>query len=200
MLHRVFIAINLPDEIKEQLAQFQKNWPTLTCRWLKKETFHITLAFLGNRNEQELEKIYEAVKRGRENHKQFSILLNRICYGPGNMKPPRLVWAEAENSEQFLKLKKDLDKELVGKINFLPDKREAGAHITLARIKQWNWRRLEIEQRPEVNLEISLEIPVGSIEIMEAHLGRSGARYETLKSFQLNPNRDFLINSQISNY
>jgi len=43
---RIFIAINLPKQIKKQLAQFQENWPDLPARWLKKETLHITLGFL----------------------------------------------------------------------------------------------------------------------------------------------------------
>lgn len=185
MPRRVFIAVNLPENIKEELAQFQKKWPTLPCRWLKKQTFHITLAFLGNRNEKELEKIFEITKGAGERHSAFSILLNRICYGPPKMMPPRLVWAEGEKSQGLSKLKQDLDRLLAEKINFLPEKREVIPHIALARIKKWNWRRLEPEDRPDVNLEISLEIPVNSIEVMESHLKKTGAEYEILKSFGL---------------
>lgn len=180
-MKRIFIAINLPEHIKEQFTQFQKNWPTLPCRWLKKETFHITLAFLGNRNEQELEKIYEAVKETAEKNAPFSIFLNKVCYGPPRMKPPRLVWVESEKSAKFLQLKIDLNRTLgAEKINFKPDERDSAPHITIARIKKWNWQRLEPEQRPEVDLAISLEIPVNSIEVMEAHLKRTGAEYEVL--------------------
>ena len=180
MIHRIFIAINLPEDIKEKLTRFQKNWPDLPARWLKKETLHITLGFLGNRNEKELEKIFKAIKRVGDRHKPFSILLNKICYGPSTKIPPRLVWAEAEKSQEFSKLKKDLDSLLKKQINFLPDKRQSIAHITLARIKKWNWQRLDTEQRPEINLPISIEIPIKSIEIMESKLKRTGAEYEAL--------------------
>jgi len=180
MVHRIFIAINLSDEIKKQLVQFQKNWPDLPARWLKKETLHITLGFLGNRNEKEVEKIFEAIKRVGDRHKPFSILLNKICYGPGTKIPPRLVWAEAEKSESFSKLKQDLDFFLKKVINFKLEKREVTPHITLARIKKWNWKCLEPEQRPEINLPISIEIPVESIEVMESQLKRTGAEYGVL--------------------
>jgi len=115
-----------------------------------------------------------------DRHKQFSILLNKICYGPGTKIPPRLVWAEAAKSEQFSKLKQSLDELLKQEINFLPDKRQTMAHITLARIKKWDWQRIDLEQRPEVNLPISIEIPVNTIEIMQSHLKRTGAEYEIL--------------------
>ncbi len=56
MRPRVFIAINLPEDIKNELISFQKKWPNLPCRWTKKENLHITLLFLGHLNEEELLK------------------------------------------------------------------------------------------------------------------------------------------------
>lgn len=185
MIKRVFAAINLSPEIENKLVEFQKNWPTLPCRWLKKETFHLTLAFLGNRNEQELEKIFKAVKQTTEKNAAFSIFLNKVCYGPEKKIPPRLIQVQGEKSAAFYQLKQDLSEFLAKTINFVPEKRESVPHITIARIKKWDWRQIEPEQRPEINLEISLEIPVKSIEIMEAHLKPTGAEYEALKSFCL---------------
>jgi len=185
MLRRVFVAINLPEEIKDELSQFQRKWPSLPCRWLDKESFHLTLAFLGNRGDEELKKIFEAVKKTTKEKKPFSLSLNRISYGPPKMKPPRLVWAQGESSEQLLRLKKDLDRELLQAINFSAEKRKFSLHITLARIKKWNWQRINPEERPEVNLPISLEIPVNSIEVMESQLKRRGAEYIVLETCSL---------------
>lgn len=185
MIKRIFIAINLSEQIKKELNSFQTKWPDLPCRWLKQESFHITLGFLGNRNEKELEKIFGTVKEIGEQHNTFSILLNKVCYGPKKIMPPRLVWAEAEKSQEFLRLKKDLDNLLITKINFLPEKRESAPHIALARIKKWDWQRLELEQRPNVNLDINIEIPIFSIDIMESFLKRTGAEYKILLSAPL---------------
>lgn len=183
MLRRIFIAINLSENIKQELAQFQKKWPALPCRWLEKQTLHITLAFLGHLNEERLSHVFEIIEKKAEQNKPFSITLNRICYGPGKKIPPRLIWAQAENSKEFFKLQKDLEKELYNlKIH---SKSKPQAHITLARIKKWNWQRIEPEERPEVNLPISIEIPVHSIELMESHLKRTGAEYKVLKSVPL---------------
>jgi len=185
MRHRIFIAINLSEKMKQRLAQFQKKWPTLPCRWVSKENLHLTLAFLGYLNDEQLNVVFEIAKEVAERNKPFKISLDKICYGPPKTMPPRLVWAEGESFRELSKLKEDLDKLLAEKINFSPEKREFTPHITLGRIKRWNWRRFEPEERPDVNLEVSLEIPVNSIEVMESHLKRTGAEYTILESFEL---------------
>lgn len=185
MLHRIFIAINLPEEIKEGLSQLSKNWPTIPCRWLKKETFHLTLAFLGNRSNQELEKVFEAIRQNTEERPSFSFSLNKVSYGPPKIKPPRLVWVEGPANSQLSQLKKNLDQALKQDLGFEPEKKELLPHITLARIKQWDFKRIDWQERPEVNLDVFFEIPVNSLEVMESHLKRTGAEYEVSKSFPL---------------
>ena len=51
---KTFIAINLPEDIKEKLAEYQESWSELPIRWTKKENLHITLEFLGYLTEQKL--------------------------------------------------------------------------------------------------------------------------------------------------
>ncbi len=197
MRHRIFIAINLPKDIKEGLSRCQKKIEELfaphrngisgggPCRWVKKENLHLTLAFLGYLNDEQLEQVYEVVKKTAAKNKPFLIFLNKVGYGPEKKLPPRLVWIQGKKSEELLKLKKDLEELLAQKINFLPEERNFLPHITLARIKKWNWRRIEPEERPVVDLEASFQLPVNSIEVMESHLRKTGAEYKILKSYNL---------------
>lgn len=185
MRRRIFVAINLPEKIKEELSSFQKKWATLPCRWVKKENLHLTLAFLSYLNEEQLNIVFEITKEVAGKNGPFFISLNKTCFGPGKKFPPRLIWAQGEKSKELSKLKKYLDMLLAQKINFLPEKRDFLPHITLGRIKKWNFRLLEPEERPDVNIKVSLEITVNSIEVMESHLKRTGAEYEILKSFSL---------------
>ena len=78
MPKRIFIAINLPEEIKNQLVVSQKKWPTLPIRWIKKENIHITLAFLGYLDEAQLLDTLKTVEKVISLHNSFSILLNKI--------------------------------------------------------------------------------------------------------------------------
>jgi len=56
--------------------------------------------------------------------------------------------------------------------------------MTLGRIRQWQFKRIEKEEIPSLG-EINLKFRVNSIEVMESELKRSGPDYTILKSFPL---------------
>ena len=186
MSHRVFIAINLPEDTKKQLSLYQAKWPELPCRWTKKENIHITLVFLGYVKDEELPEILKIVKEAALRNKPFFINLKKICYGPTDKKPARMVWTEGEKSKELAILQMDLENSLQGEVSNL--KRESRAfapHITLGRLKSWEFKTLEPEERPEISEEISLSFEVNSIEIMESKLKPQGPDYFTLESLTL---------------
>lgn len=183
--HRIFIAINLPAEIKKDLERRQQQWPDLPAKWMQKDSLHITLVFLGDLTDVELADTCEAVKKISELYKSFNINLNKILYGPPKKIPPRFVWATGEKSEELSDLKNDLEEMLLEKISFRPEGRGFTPHITLARISEWEFRKIEPEERPEVNEEINLQFDVESIEVMESELKRGGPVYTILESHEL---------------
>jgi len=188
MRHRIFIAINLPEDIKKRISDYQKNWPTLPIRWTKKENLHITLVFLGYLNDEELLEVINITKEVASKNQSFLINLNKILYGPPKKFPPRMVWVEGEKSQGLANLQRDLENSLYssplkgvkeGEI------RPYSPHITLGRIKSWEFRSIESEERPKVYQEISLNFPVESIEVMESDLKRTGPEYSILESCSL---------------
>ncbi len=187
MRHRIFIAINLPDDIKKKLSDYQNKWLELPCRWTKKENLHITLAFLGYLTDEEMVEICRIAKETALRHEPFFINLNKIIYGPPKKQPPRMVWAEGEKSEELGKLQKDLENTLAGLSSGLENEKGRGyaPHITLGRIKEWEFRRIEPEERPEINEEINFDFEVNSIEVMESELKRGGPEYAVLESVPL---------------
>ncbi len=163
---RVFIAINLPQAIKKKLVDFQNKWSYLDVRWIKKENLHITLAFVGCVNEEELLEICQLTQKVAQRHRSFEIRLKRICLGPSNKKP-KMIWVEGEKSEPLAKLKSE-----IGIDNypiFQP-------HITLAR---------NLRERPDINQSLDLSFFVDSIEVMESYLARGGSNYVILESAEL---------------
>lgn len=187
-MKRIFIAINLPVEIKNQLIALQKKWPTLPARWTKKENLHLTLLFLGYLDENQLSETIKKTEEIGVSHQPFLLVFRKVIYGPQDKKAARIVWLELEKNPELLALQKDLEENLFSLPSFKykrAEKREYSPHITLARLKQWEFRRLEPEQRPEIGEELSLSFSVNSIEIMESKLKRSGAEYSILKSFPL---------------
>ena len=164
MRHRIFIAINLQEDIKKKLADYQNKWPELPCRWTKKENLHITLEFLGYLTDEEILEAIEKTKETASKQEPYFIALNKIVYGPPQ-KPPRMVWAIGDKIREF---------------NLSP-------HLTLGRLRQWEFNKMEIEERPEINEEINLTFEVNSIEVMESELKRTGPKYIILESCPLTP-------------
>ena len=189
MRHRIFIAINLPEEIKKKLSDYQSKWLELPCRWTKKENLHLTLFFLGYLTDEEIPELCKIAKEVSSKYSQFTVNLNKICYGPPKKMPPRMIWVQGKKSKILSDLKEDLEKSLTENIRpALSAKgrdREFSPHLTLGRIKTWQWRQIEPEDRPEVEEDISLSFNVNSIEVMESKLKRSGPEYTILESVGL---------------
>ena len=188
MRHRIFIAINLPQEIKNELRKFQNFFSELPAKWVKPQNLHITLVFLGYVRDEDLPKIIEITKEAASRHNSFSINLIKICYAPPKIKPPRMVWVVGEENQELGNLQNNLQNSL-RRVNvpYLKEEKERAftPHITLARIRKWEFKQMEPEERPRINNTINLSFNVNSIEVMESHLKRGGAEYDILESIPL---------------
>jgi len=211
MKHRIFIAINLPEDIKKELQSYQENIEEKFAsivdedksssrpfanarvgegiseadiiRWTKKDGLHITLIFLGYLSNEELAETCQTLKEVAQKYQPFTISLKKVAYGPPKKMPPRMVWVLGEKSKTAKLLKEDLEKSLLDSgVHFSLEEREFTPHITLGRIKTWLWRRIEPEEQPEISKDITLGFEVNSIEVMESCLKRGGAEYTILDS------------------
>lgn len=183
--HRIFIAINLPADIRKQLYSYSEKWPELPAKWISKDNLHITLEFLGNLTAEEIGEACLAAKEVAEKHASFSLNINKILYGPLKKIPPKFVWAQGDKSDELSSLREDLETALMEKVKFVPENRTFAPHITLARVSEWEWRKIEPEERPEINEGMDLLFTVESIEVMESEMKKGGPVYTILESFQL---------------
>jgi 2'-5' RNA ligase len=189
MQRRIFIAINLPDNVKKKLQEYQREWADLPVRFTKKDSLHLTVLFIGYVNDEQTLDICRNIREIGKKHQPFELGFNRICLGPSG-KSPRLIWLEGKKSEALVNLKRDIegimalgqnDSRALAEIEkelkvFVP-------HITLARIRQIEWRKLETS--PQIDKDISISIPVNSIEVMESELKKGGVEYTILESAAL---------------
>lgn len=183
--HRIFIAINLPAEIKKELSLYTEKWPDLPAKWVKPDNLHITLEFLGQITDKDLAEVCSTVKEVAKRHRSFSINLHKVSYGPPKKMPPKIVWVEGEKSDEILDLKEDLKELLTERVDYHPDMKGFSPHITLARISEFAFRQIEPEERPEINEDIDLAFTVESIEVMESELRREGPEYVIVETHNL---------------
>lgn len=77
---RLFIAIEIPEDLKKWLARLRVNIPG--CRWTALEQIHLTLAFLGEVDEARLEGLTAALARIRTSEFSLRLSWNRLLPRP----------------------------------------------------------------------------------------------------------------------
>lgn len=182
---RIFTAINLPKEVKKELVSHQQKWEDLPVRWAPPQNLHITLVFIGSVNQKRVEQIKGVTEKVAEASSPFSISLYNITLAPPN-RPPRMFWVEGKRNEEIVELHEKLEDSLARVKNTGLNERESRTykpHITLGRINKKEWKQMG--QQPTINKELSLEVPVDSIEVMESELKSSGAEYSVVGSYKL---------------
>jgi 2'-5' RNA ligase len=129
---RVFIAIDLPEEIRTRLAAVQSELrPSAeSARWVAAETAHLTLKFIGEISDQRREDIDTAL--AGITWIPFPVIVKGLGFFPGT-RSPRVLWAGLQASTmEGLTQAIDMRLEHAG---FEKEKRAFRPHITLARAK-----------------------------------------------------------------
>ena len=140
-LKRVFIAINLPPDIKSRLEQtkqeiiasFPEDAGQKVAKWVSKDNLHITLLFLGQISQEKIEKVRALLKKAAQKQGAFEIIFKNVSYDK-QRGIPRLIWVEIEKNRQLGELALLLNQEIASRHCQQPSFKWKG-HITLARIR-----------------------------------------------------------------
>ena len=178
MKKRIFVAINLPEEIKRELLSYERRWKNLRVKWTNFYNLHITLEFLGEVNRIELSKILQAVEKTALEIKPFDIKLDKIVLGPDPVQA-KMFWVTVCVDNNILELK-DLINENLKFYDFDLEEREFKPHITLARARG---NQLKGKQT-NITLQ-NMKFKTESIEVMHSQLHPGGAKYKVVESFGL---------------
>ena len=97
---RAFLAVELPDELRAQIAAVQQDLKQRLSRecsrdvrisWVQPASIHLTVKFLGDTDESLVEPMRAALDRVAQGHRAMSIPLDRIGAFP-RPQQPRIVW------------------------------------------------------------------------------------------------------------
>lgn len=129
---RVFIAIDVPDEIRKHLGSVQDQLRQFSpsARWVPAESIHLTLKFIGEIAEKRRDDIDEAL--AGLTWKAFPVSVRGVGFFPGT-RSPRVFWAGLQSSTME-GLAKEIDTRLE-QAGFDAERRAFRAHVTLARSK-----------------------------------------------------------------
>lgn len=179
---RVFLAINPPDTVRYELeaileeAKQINDYPSL--KWVKPKSLHLTLHFLGDQDDESINKIIELAEQTAPEFKPTHVKVGEWGGFP-SLENPRIIYVSLEDSEILINLQKSLGDKLK-KAGYEIDTRPWQTHVTVARNKN---------AREPMNLELpkigKLSWDTKSFELMRSKLLPDGAEYEVVKSFKL---------------
>ena len=128
---RLFTAIEVPDEIRDEL--YRLRMPLPGARWMKPESYHITLRFAGDIGNVAAREF--AANLSRIEPDGFELRLSGLGAFGGD--DPHAIWAGVELTPQLEDLARAHEK-AARNAGLAPETRAFKPHVTLARLKHSN--------------------------------------------------------------
>lgn len=175
---RIFVAIPLSDEIKDELLSTIPEGRNPSIRWTSKENLHFTLCFIGDRTEEEIEGICERITEIAANRYPFIMKFKGFKTMYKNRKPS-MVWSVFRESDSYDEFSAEFAHELDGdSIN------EPIPHVTLGRVRR---NANGYVRTPKMHHIVPFEMNVDQVELWESKFGDEGVSYSLLRSFDMKP-------------
>jgi len=182
-MKRLFIAVDITlcrqfQDLTQQLHNDLKNDEIV---WVKNELQHLTLRFLGETPEAQIEPISTLLSSIANTTQTFELQLDKMGVF-GSRYEPETLWFGFSEFSSFKNLFDNLEKKLLqiglreNYGNFVP-------HITVGRIKKIDNKKRFWETIEKRKPQFSQTIPVAHIKLIQSKLSNEGPLYRRLESF-----------------
>ena len=179
---RLFVAIEIPEEIREAIAAFLKELRAIApqVKWVHAENLHLTLKFLGEVEAGKLGAIRNTLAAIRTKH-PVTLDFRGLGFFP-NEKRPRVFWAGIEASSNLKSLAAGMD-HVLHRLGFPLEDRPFTPHLTLARFSLPGLPAKLLASTRENESRTFGSTTVSEFHLIESKLKPGGAEYTTLQSF-----------------
>lgn len=176
---RLFIALTLPEPVREVIAELPRNLHGLS--WTRPEQWHLTLRFLGDVPESQIEPLRDRLRPVRV--EPFILPIEGVGSFPPN-RPPRVVWVGTGTGHpRLFQLRQKIDDAVLG-VGIDLDVRSFHPHVTLARcpehpgpgLAQWLHTHRDFTAPP---------VRVDAFDLYRSELRPGGAVHTLLERFPL---------------
>jgi 2'-5' RNA ligase len=193
---RIFIALDIDDSIRDRIARFVQGVHGFApdARWAPPESMHVTLKFIGEKSEETVEEIKQALETIEGG--AVEIKLRGYGFFP-SAKAPRVFWIGIESAPQLAFLASAVDEKMAS-LGIPKEEHVFSPHLTLARRGGGSASpRLRKEDAPNRSFQRLQEklsaMPSSEFGTMTARefflyqsqLSPGGSRYTRLSAFAL---------------
>jgi 2'-5' RNA ligase len=179
---RLFIALEIPTPVRENLADLLKSLRTLSAqpRWVQPENLHVTLKFIGQWPAEKLEALGSALAAVHLDQ-PVTLDFRRLGFFP-NEKRPRVFWAGIEASRNLITLASDIER-AAEKLGIPREQRPFSPHLTLARFEPPGLpETLRAAIQENAGREFG-SLNTNQFHLIESKLKPTGAEYTTVQTF-----------------
>jgi RNA 2',3'-cyclic 3'-phosphodiesterase len=192
---RIFIGIDLDPEVRERISRFLEGIESFApdARWVRPESLHVTLKFIGEQTAERVEAITKRLRRVESGG--FEIRAGGYGFFP-TAKAPRVFWVGIHAGPELAALAESIDV-ATADVGIPREERAYSPHLTLARGGRSGspkWRKGDGPNAVFAALEKRLatmgELDFGTMTAREfilyqSQLSPGGSKYTKLRSFPL---------------
>jgi 2'-5' RNA ligase len=193
---RIFIALDIDDAVRERIARFVEGVRGFApdARWVRPESMHVTLKFIGEQSAEAVEEIKGALATIRAG--ALAIRFRGYGFFP-SAKAPRVFWIGIEAGPELAALAALVDSKLTA-LGIPKEEHAFSPHLTLARAAGGSgapkWRKGDGPNRSFQKLQEKLAaLPAPEFGTMtcaefflyQSQLSSGGSKYSKLAGFTL---------------
>ena len=186
---RCFIAIDMDEGIRAGLHELQQDLAAKAdvrksdVKWVRPESMHLTLKFLGEIKDRDLVEICNVAKAVAGRHAPFDLAIRKVGHFGG--RSARVLWVGAGlGCSELLDLQKDLENQLAS-AGWPKENRKFSGHLTLCRIRNTK-AGFELARLAEAYKGFDLgAIRCGAITVYQSQLQPEGPIYTSLGHYEL---------------
>lgn len=183
---RTFIAIELDDELRDNLghlqARLRERVSPGSVRWVRPDGIHLTLKFLGDTPQAKVEEVQAALAQAAADVGPFTFAVAGLGCFP-NARSPRVVWVGLQELSGALARLRDAVEAQVAPLGFPTEKRPFRPHLTIGRVQR-RASKSEVREIGEVVATSIIgtvdEMTVTIVSYIKSELKPGGAVYTTL--------------------
>ncbi len=183
---RTFIAIEIPAEIKKEMAEVQSRLkgPGVDASWTRPEGIHLTLKFLGEVEEPRIPEIMDSLTRAIGGAGGFRLEVVGVGTFP-NPRNARVAWIGVSGDiERLMALQSSVEEAMAG-LGMEREDRKFTPHLTLGRIKYIRSRDAWVNALDAMKDIRLSSFNVEAVSLMKSELQPSGAVYTEIGRVEL---------------
>jgi len=187
---RVFVGVLLDKEagrgVEKVINKVRRgHWPV---RWVDKEKWHVTMAFVGQGSKSKVEQVVGAVRKGAKEIKPFEVGFKGLGAFP-DLFLPRVVWMGLKGDlKSMFGLVKGVREELE-RVSIEFDKKPFRSHVTVGRVERLAKRKQRLELGKYLQKKRQLDVPqqwrVDRVVVYESKMGSVGFEYRIIEEIRL---------------